>query len=90
MSVGSIHGAKGGKKGRKHGRQTRKLNRQGRSAFALIEAATRRKRHREAVRRARLQRIASTRICSKCQTVGFRGRRELIRHELRCKGAIAA
>lgn len=40
-------------------------------------------------RKARLERIASTRICSKCMHVAFRGRRELIRHELRCKGVAA-
>lgn len=41
-------------------------------------------------RKARLERIAMSRICSKCMHVGFRGRRELVRHEVRCKGVVTA
>lgn len=89
MSVGSIHGAKKGKKHRKYGRNIRKLAHSGRTTWGLMEEAKRRKQRRAAQRRDRLQRIASTRICSKCMHVGFPGRRELIRHELRCKGVAA-
>lgn len=89
MSVGSIHGAKKGKKHRKYSRNVRKLARTGRTTWGLMEEARRRKQHRAAMRRERLERIASTRICSKCMHVGFSDRRSLIRHELRCKGVAA-